>query len=184
MRGACGACCRLAACKSGTMTTSNSRPLDLWMVMNCTPHSLLAAGSGRAVNFSRAASSAGLSRSCSPPGRLSRQLQRRSRLARAVASTQLAPPRLSQTCCSQVPREAVGWRRGRAGHDCNAFRTRRGGAPAFVAQQMQPCGEQSGMGRTEQLRFRRRWRACGGRRGQGRTRVRARRRARRRGPAD
>ena len=25
------------------MTTSNSRPLDLWMVINCTPHSLLVA---------------------------------------------------------------------------------------------------------------------------------------------
>ncbi len=27
------------ACKSGTITTSNSSPLDLWMVINCTPHS-------------------------------------------------------------------------------------------------------------------------------------------------
>jgi hypothetical protein len=49
----------VAACNSGTMTTSNSRPLDLWMVINCTPQSLLASGSGRAVSLSRAASRRG-----------------------------------------------------------------------------------------------------------------------------
>ena len=78
------------------------------MVINCTPQSLLVAGSGRALSSSRAASSAEPSRSGSPCGKSSRQRQSRSRLARAVASTHCAPPRRSQTCSSQVPIEIVG----------------------------------------------------------------------------
>ena len=106
------------------MTTSNSRPLDLWMVINCTPQSLSAPGSGRAVSLSRAALRPGPSSSGSPSSRRSRQLQRRSRLARAVASTHDAPPSRSQTCSSQVPSEAVGLAARRAGAEAIVSRTR------------------------------------------------------------
>ena len=80
------------------------------MVINCTPQSLSAAGSGRAVSLSSAASSAGPRRSGSPCGRPSRQLQSRSRFTRAEASTHCAPPSCSQTCSSRVPNAAVSWR--------------------------------------------------------------------------
>ena len=97
--------------------------------------SLFTAGSGCAVSLSRAASSVGPRRSCSPPGRRSRQLQSRSRLARAAASTQAAPPRRSQTCWSHVPRDADGWAARRAGtvegHRARAARL--GGLPRRAA---------------------------------------------------
>src|ERR1039458_8729350 len=79
------------------------------MVINCTPQSLLLAGSGSAVSLSSAAPRPGPSRFSSPPGSRSRQLQSRLRLARAVSSTQAAPPTSSQTASSQLPSDAVGW---------------------------------------------------------------------------
>ena len=99
----------LRACKSGTITTSNSRPLDLWMVISWMPQSGSAFGSGMAVRFSRAAIERGADEVLCAVGQgieaAPEQVEIR---ACGIASTQAAPPRRSQTCSSHVPEREGG----------------------------------------------------------------------------
>ena len=171
------------ACKSGTITTSNSSPFDLWMVINCTPQSLPAAGSGRALRLSRAASSAGPSRSCSPCGKIVETAPQQIEIGArrgvdAVRSAQTQPDLLEPgSQRSRGLRRSAGARR----MQWLAARARRRGgllrSEAARARRAVPAPD----GRAAPRH--RRWRECADRRARGRTTARAERPARPRGPA-
>jgi hypothetical protein len=104
-------------------------------------------GRASAVSLSRAASRAGPSRSCSPPGSGPGSSTGGRGWRGRQRSTQAAPPRRSQICSSQVP-DAVGWRRGLSGrgvearHGSRTSRTRWRRADGLFAEERQAFGEQ------------------------------------------
>ncbi len=115
----------VAACNSGTITTSNSRPLDLWMVINCTPQSLLACGVGQGGELVERRIERGAEQVRLAVGQPVQAAPEQSRGWRGRCHPRRPRrPAAARPVASQVPSEAVGWAARRAGAAASACNTR------------------------------------------------------------